>query len=92
MICNVILNGNIKSCITIVSCRNNLGQSVRHLAAQEKDNTSERILYILHAVGAPRCISGASNCTDGCSALGTYNGQIPPVPPSAQVSGDLSVE
>lgn len=73
-------------------CRNYSGQSVRHVAAQEKDNASERILYILHAVGAPRCVSGTSNCTDGCSTLGTYNGQIPPVPPSAQVSRGLTVK
>lgn len=70
---------------TDLTLLNNLGQSVRHIAAQEKDNISERILYILHAVGAPRCLSDVSSCTDGCSALGTYNGQIPPVPPSAQV-------
>lgn len=64
---------------------NNSGQSARHLAAQEKDETSERILYMLHAVGAPRCASDTVKCTDGCSAFGTHNGQVPPVPPSAQV-------
>lgn len=65
--------------------RNTAGHSVRHLAAQETDRVGEKILYILHAVGAPRCDSAVKGCIDGCSRKGTHNGIPPPVPESAQV-------
>ncbi|XP_075228914.1 calcium-independent phospholipase A2 VIA isoform X2 [Lycorma delicatula] len=65
------------------------GHSVRHLAAQETDKVGEKILYMLHAVGAPRCDSAMNGCTDGCSRKGTYDGSPPPVPEGAQVRSIL---
>lgn len=35
------------------------------------------MLYILHAVGAPRCQKHFANCTDGCSPVGSFDG-VPP--------------
>lgn len=65
--------------------RNNDGQKVRHLAAQDTDATSDRILYLLHAVGAERCEKDCHGCTEGCMVGGKKNGTAPAPPPSAQV-------
>lgn len=58
---------------------------MRHLAAQDSDATSDRILYLLHAVGARRCDKDCHGCTEGCMSGGTKNGIAPAPPPSAQV-------
>ncbi|XP_046659863.1 85/88 kDa calcium-independent phospholipase A2 isoform X3 [Homalodisca vitripennis] len=63
---------------------NNLGMTARHLAAQDQDSTNQRILYLLHAVGAPRCEIDTHGCTDGCIRDGIYNGLPPPIPQSAK--------
>lgn len=55
---------------------NNNGQSPRHLITKDQE---PKLLYILHAVGAKRCLPGAIDCTDGCRADGTFDG-IPPTP------------
>lgn len=54
---------------------NNAGESPRHLITKEQDS---KILYYLHAVGAKRCPPDAQNCTEGCSAKGTFDGIEPP--------------
>ncbi|KAG8243688.1 85/88 kDa calcium-independent phospholipase A2 [Homalodisca vitripennis] len=58
--------------------------TARHLAAQDQDSTNQRILYLLHAVGAPRCEIDTHGCTDGCIRDGIYNGLPPPIPQSAK--------
>lgn len=35
------------------------------------------MLYLMHAVGAPRCQMRLANCTDGCSPTGSFDG-VPP--------------
>ena len=32
------------------------------------------MLYLMHAVGAPRCHMRLANCTDGCSPTGSFDG------------------
>lgn len=62
---------------------NNKGLSSRHIAATNSgpDRVSEKIVYILHAVGAKRCQNILeTECTDGCSPNKNYNG-IPPAKP-----------
>ncbi|XP_045464843.1 85/88 kDa calcium-independent phospholipase A2 isoform X2 [Harmonia axyridis] len=69
-------------CIPIIQCLvifgaeldvlNNKGETARHLI-------DPKILYYLSAVGAKRCPEGVSNCKDGCSFNGIYEG-IPPPP------------
>ncbi|XP_039285662.1 85/88 kDa calcium-independent phospholipase A2 [Nilaparvata lugens] len=68
---------------------NNNGFTPRHLAALENDQVGEKVLYILHAVGASRCDSGVLGCTDGCARSGTYNGQAPPTPIGQQARAIL---
>uniref|UniRef100_A0A1B6DBA0 phospholipase A2 n=1 Tax=Clastoptera arizonana TaxID=38151 RepID=A0A1B6DBA0_9HEMI len=65
-----------------ISLLNNEGRSARHIAAADSDSTSERMLYILHATGAPRCPESTHGCTQGCMAGGTWVGLAPPPIPS----------
>ncbi|XP_014284806.1 85/88 kDa calcium-independent phospholipase A2 [Halyomorpha halys] len=58
---------------------NNDGMTARHLAASDGNELSAKILYILHAVGAPRCPFLMASCHPGCAPEGTENG-IPPPP------------
>ncbi|KAF5304085.1 hypothetical protein FQA39_LY01870 [Lamprigera yunnana] len=70
----------IIQCLTIFGANldllNNNGHSPRHLITKEQE---PKLLYYLHAVGAKRCPSGTSDCTDGCRFDGTFDG-IPPTP------------
>lgn len=63
---------------------NNKGISPRHIAATNNgpDKISDKIVYILHAVGAKRCqnILLDTKCTDGCAWDKEFNG-IPPQRP-----------
>ncbi|XP_054288851.1 85/88 kDa calcium-independent phospholipase A2-like isoform X2 [Macrosteles quadrilineatus] len=68
-----------------LSSMNNEGHTVRHFAAQETDEVSNKVLFLLHAVGAPRCVPDIHGCTDGCLPNGTRDGIPPPDPPCAQV-------
>lgn len=68
-----------------VNARNNNGDTPRHLAAISEAKKKDRILYVLHAVGAERCESGKAGCNDGCSYEGNHNGTPPPVPLADQV-------
>ncbi|KAI5720122.1 hypothetical protein M8J77_002180 [Diaphorina citri] len=68
------------------------GMTARHIASSQSsggvgggDNVSDRILYILHAVGAARCTLDMPGCGVGCRAGGTWNGTPPPVPIGAKV-------
>lgn len=68
---------------------NNKGMSSRHIAATNNspDKISEKIIYILHAVGAKRCqnILLETECTNGCAWNKEYNGLPPPKPMSMPV-------
>lgn len=54
---------------------NNKGETARHLITVDQE---PKLLYYVSAVGASRCSSGLQGCTDGCSAVGTYEGIPPP--------------
>jgi len=59
--------------------RNNKGATPRHCILPESG--SDKILYILHAVGAPRCSLDMQGCNPGCEGSSDdYNGIAPPVP------------
>ena len=53
------------------------GDSPRHLASR-KSNLN-RVLYVLHSVGAKRCSEKLSKCTEGCSPTGKDDGKSPEV-------------
>ncbi|CAH1738202.1 unnamed protein product [Aphis gossypii] len=68
---------------------NNKGVSSRHIAATNNgpDKISDKIVYILHAVGAKRCPNVAldTECTNGCAWDKEYNGLPPQRPISMPV-------
>lgn len=68
---------------------NNKGISSRHIAATNNgpDKISDKIVYILHAVGAKRChnILLETECTNGCAWNKEFNGLPPPRPVSMPV-------
>jgi calcium-independent phospholipase A2 len=51
----------------------------RHAIAIE-NSPGDKILYILHAVGAPRCPPDHPGCNLGCRHNETFNGTMPPQP------------
>lgn len=59
-----------------------LQQTPRHLVSHDT-NDGNKILYILHAVGADRCSKDMLGCTTGCKHNEEYNGVAPPEPPTA---------
>ncbi|XP_021919753.1 85/88 kDa calcium-independent phospholipase A2 isoform X2 [Zootermopsis nevadensis] len=66
-----------------VSYRNNGGATPRHGIVLGSDG--DRILYVLHAVGAPRCSLDTQGCNPGCEgSSNNYNGIPPAVPPSLE--------
>ncbi|XP_072947664.1 85/88 kDa calcium-independent phospholipase A2 isoform X1 [Epargyreus clarus] len=68
-----------------LEARNNAGYTPRHTVPTDMSNgTFDKILYVLHAVGAERCSSDTPGCGPSCSSRGEYNG-VPP-PPVAQGS------
>lgn len=71
--------------------RNKKGETARHIAAiLSPDTNAKKVLYILHALGAPRCTSQdyeiLQNCSDGCHSSGIDNGMPPPEPKAYPVS------
>lgn len=70
---------------------NNKGMSSRHIAATNTnkglDKVTDKIVYILHAVGAKRCqnILLETECTNGCAWNKEYNGLPPQQPMSMPV-------
>ncbi|XP_042230313.1 85/88 kDa calcium-independent phospholipase A2-like isoform X2 [Homarus americanus] len=63
-----------------INAVNNKGETPRHLAASckldDKIKASERdrVIYLLHTVGAKRCQVTLSACSDGCLDEGNFNG------------------
>lgn len=63
--------------------RNNAGATPRHCIRSESG--SDKILYILHSVGAPRCSRDTVGCTRGCEGSSdSYNGVPPPAPVTSE--------
>ena len=59
-----------------INYKNRKGQSIRHLAATEKNEASFRMmLYVLSSIDAERCPPEMEGCNDGCSHDGTYGGK-----------------
>ncbi|KAK7081429.1 85/88 kDa calcium-independent phospholipase A2 [Halocaridina rubra] len=63
-----------------INAVNKRGETPRHLAASckvdDKAKSSERdkVIYLLHTVGASRCQTKLSACADGCLDEGNFNG------------------
>lgn len=71
--------------------KNNAGASPRHLVsvnAQGSNAQGDKILYLLHAVGAERCSEDVTGCTKGCKFGESYQG-IPPPTPNTQESREI---
>lgn len=60
--------------------KNQKGATPRHLATKDTSSEANKILYILHSVGAERCSQDTKGCTSGCSFAGKFNGTAPPTP------------
>nr|ATU31391.1 calcium-independent cellular PLA2 [Plodia interpunctella] len=68
-----------------LEAKNKEGLTPRHCVPAELSSSNyDKILYVLHAVGAKRCPTDMSGCRAGCSTRGEYNG-VPP-PPVARAS------
>ncbi|KAL0822332.1 hypothetical protein ABMA28_004431 [Loxostege sticticalis] len=62
-----------------LEAKNNEGHTPRHCVSIEMSTSNyDKILYVLHAVGAKRCPGEMSGCRPGCAARGEYNGVPPP--------------
>ncbi|PNF40047.1 85/88 kDa calcium-independent phospholipase A2 [Cryptotermes secundus] len=62
---------------------NNMGATPRHGIAPESGG--DKILYVLHSVGAPRCSLNMQGCNRGCEGSSfDYNGVPPATPPSSE--------
>ncbi|KAL0271268.1 UNVERIFIED_CONTAM: hypothetical protein PYX00_008411 [Menopon gallinae] len=61
---------------------NNAGHYPRHRIACES-SPGDKILYLLHAAGAPRCPPDQDGCNTGCKHGEEFNGVPPPTPRSA---------
>ncbi|XP_045766351.1 85/88 kDa calcium-independent phospholipase A2 [Maniola jurtina] len=71
--------------------RNNAGFTARHIVPTDMSNSNyDKILYILHSVGAQRCTSDIPGCGSGCSARGEYNGVPPPAVARAATREQIS--
>lgn len=63
-----------------INATNRRGETPRHLAAackvEDKTKASERdkVIYLLHTVGAKRCAVKLAACSDGCVEEGNFNG------------------
>ncbi|XP_049706832.2 85/88 kDa calcium-independent phospholipase A2 isoform X1 [Helicoverpa armigera] len=72
-----------------LEAKNNMGNTARHILPTEMSSSNyDKILYVLHAVGARRCPPEVSGCGPGCSARGDYNG-VPPPPVARSSTRDL---
>lgn len=56
---------------------NKKGETPRHLAARERGEKSDVLVYTLHAIGARRCTEKLEDCTPGCSPVGDFDGTPP---------------
>ena len=64
-----------------VDAKNWKSKSPRHLVNKDT-NDGQKILYILHAVGAKRCPPDMQGCHIGCKHNETFDGVAPPEPPT----------
>lgn len=62
-------------------CRNFKGATPRHIVPADSSAEANKMLYILHAVGAKRCYEDTAGCSQGCAYNGTFDGVSPPPPP-----------
>lgn len=79
----------IVQCLVVFGCDINLknkdGRTPRHMVGNDTSgNKDDEILYILHSVGAKRCLENSSKCPPGCNAKGNYNGIPPEAPESVE--------
>ncbi|XP_023245898.1 85/88 kDa calcium-independent phospholipase A2 [Copidosoma floridanum] len=65
-----------------INARNWQNESPRHLVNKDSAD-GQKILYILHAVGAERCTRDVIGCDVGCKYDENFNGIAPPEAPSA---------
>lgn len=56
------------------SLTNKEGSTVRHVMANSSHREKHKMLYLMHAVGAPRCQMRLANCNEGCSPTGSFDG------------------
>ncbi|KAB7499567.1 85/calcium-independent phospholipase A2 [Armadillidium nasatum] len=59
------------------SITNNKGENARHSVATRGLKYKNKMVYILHAVGAPRCSTQMATCSDGCSPNRRFNVNLP---------------
>ncbi|KAB7500993.1 85/calcium-independent phospholipase A2 [Armadillidium nasatum] len=65
---------------TKINATNISGETPRHIAAstkvedKSKLGDKEKVIYLLHAVGAGRCKKVLASCAEGCSMHGSFNG------------------
>ncbi|CAL4110976.1 unnamed protein product [Meganyctiphanes norvegica] len=56
---------------------NSKNENPRHIVATSSYEDKDEMLYILYAVGAPRCKTHVESCTEGCALDGKDNGKPP---------------
>ncbi|XP_031836484.1 calcium-independent phospholipase A2 VIA [Nomia melanderi] len=65
-----------------IDARNWKWETPRHRVNIDS-NEGQKILYILHAVGAQRCLADMTGCSIGCKHDENFYGIAPPEPPTA---------
>lgn len=65
-----------------INAKNWKSESPRHLVNKDT-NDGQKILYILHAVGAERCPPNMKGCSISCKYNENFDGVAPPEPPTA---------
>ncbi|XP_026463119.1 85/88 kDa calcium-independent phospholipase A2-like isoform X1 [Ctenocephalides felis] len=58
--------------------KNNKGETPRHVTTT--GTSGDKVLHILHSVGAERCLKDMEDCKPGCKFDGDFDGQPPPSP------------
>lgn len=71
----------------MILIRNNAGATPRH--GIQPESGGDKILYILHSVGAPRCSLAMQGCTRGCEGSSDYYNGVPPPAPSSSESHEI---
>lgn len=64
-----------------INSNNWKNESPRHLVNKDTPD-GQKILYLLHAVGAERCPPGTKDCHVGCRHGESFDGVAPPEPPT----------
>lgn len=60
--------------------KNHSGETARHLTPNVPADAN-RLLYVLHSVGAERCSKDMTGCSQGCAHGENFNGNAPTIPP-----------